>query len=41
MGGPATVDVLGIAIIRMSVITVIVGVVVAVNTGSTGEAIVK
>ena len=39
--GPAIADVFGMAVIRISVIAVIVGVIVAVNTGSTGEAIVE
>ena len=39
--GPAIVDVFGMAVVRISVIAVVVGVVVAVNTGSIGEAIVK
>ena len=34
-------DVFGMAVVRISVIAVVVGVVVAANTGSTGEAIVK
>ena len=39
--GPAIADVFGMAVIRISVVAVIIGVVVAVNTGSTREAIVE